>query len=304
MIICVGEILADLIGREDNGTFAYERYAGGAPFNVACGLRKLNADSGFCGSVGRDVAGDFLADFAARQGFGYLCIERSETRNTTLAFVELARDGERRFSFFRKNTADYALPDNRIDEIVRAADIVHLGSLMLSERIGRAFADRLIETTKAAGKRLSFDVNYRDDLFPDTQTAVETFARYIAAADIVKFSAEELDLFAPGGSLETKMQRIAEDKTVFVTLGGKGSAVCAAGAVCFEPSAAVVPIDTTGAGDAFLAGVLSALDEDERDPSKILRRGNVCGALTVQQRGAYPLWDRAAVERIVHSIEE
>ena len=173
MIICVGEILADLIGREDNGTFIYERYAGGAPFNVACGLRKLNAESGFCGSVGRDVAGDFLTDFAGQQGFKYLHIERTEKRNTTLAFVELALDGERRFSFFRKNTADYALPKSRIDEIVQAADIVHVGSLMLSERIGRVFADRIIEKTKAAGKQVSFDVNYRDDLFPDTRTAVE-----------------------------------------------------------------------------------------------------------------------------------
>ena len=64
MIICAGEILADMIGKEEGGIVTYERHAGGAPFNVACGLKKLGAACGFCGSVGSDLIGDFLSRFA------------------------------------------------------------------------------------------------------------------------------------------------------------------------------------------------------------------------------------------------
>ena len=76
MIICVGEILADLIGREHDGIFSYDRFAGGAPFNVACGLKKLGAACGFYGSVGDDLIGDFLISFAERQNFDFLEIRK------------------------------------------------------------------------------------------------------------------------------------------------------------------------------------------------------------------------------------
>ena len=64
MILCIGEILADMIGEEKNGTLTYERKAGGAPFNVACALKKFGADVLFVGKVGDDLIGDFLIKFA------------------------------------------------------------------------------------------------------------------------------------------------------------------------------------------------------------------------------------------------
>ena len=164
MIICAGEILADMIGKEEGGIVTYERHAGGAPFNVACGLKKLGAACGFCGSVGSDLIGDFLSRFAEGQGFDFLALGRAQDRNTTLAFVELGEGGERRFSFFRKHTADYVFPAGAAERIAAAADIAHIGSLPLSEPSGRAFADELIGQMHAAGKRVSFDVNYRDGL--------------------------------------------------------------------------------------------------------------------------------------------
>lgn len=102
MIICVGEILADLIGREHDGIFSYDRFAGGAPFNVACGLKKLGAACGFYGSVGDDLVGDFLISFAERQNFDFLEIRKDNERNTTLAFVELDKGGSAAFPFTEK----------------------------------------------------------------------------------------------------------------------------------------------------------------------------------------------------------
>lgn len=118
MILCIGEILADMIGTVKDGSLWYERKAGGAPFNVACAAKKFGAEVKFAGSVGNDLIGDFLINFADARKLDGVLIERDNNRNTTLAFVELDENGERSFCFYRKNTADYNLPslsENQID---------------------------------------------------------------------------------------------------------------------------------------------------------------------------------------------
>ena len=297
MIICAGEILADLIGREENGRVLYERFAGGAPFNVACGLKQLGARCGFFGRVGDDLIGRYLVGYAESLGFDYLNVRADRARNTTLAFVELGAGGERRFSFFRKNTADHALPPEAAEEIARAADIVHIGSLPLSEEDGRAFADKAVELAHAYGKKVSFDVNYRDDLFENEGQAADIYAKYIALADIVKLSEEEIEMFSCARSAEEMLQELAgENKTVFLTLGAAGSMACRGGKIFSQPSIEITPVDTTGAGDAFMAGVLFALGQGETDMNIVLRTGNVCGALTAARRGAAGALDKNLVE--------
>ncbi len=293
MILSVGEILADMIGTKAGDTLAFARCPGGAPFNVACNLARLGADVGFCGCVGDDLVGDFLSDYAAACGFSTLHLRRDPHRNTTLAFVELTPDGERSFCFYRKNTADYHLDPAELEPLIEKADIVHLGSLMLSEPEGRAVADAVLETAHARGGRVSFDVNFRDDIFRDTAEAVDIYRRYIAAADIVKYSEEELCLLTGAASTEAaiaRLRRTAGRAWVLVTLGRRGS-LCVANGEVYE--AATIPacaVDTTGAGDAFLAGVLSVLDgcptPTAADFTRALRVGNICGALTVTTLGA------------------
>ena len=111
MILSVGEILVDMIGGEKDGVFCYERKAGGAPFNVACAVAKFGAKSGFVGCVGADTVGGFLEKFIKEQNLSCSYVKKDDTVNTTLAFVELDKTGERSFCFYRKNTADYRLPE-------------------------------------------------------------------------------------------------------------------------------------------------------------------------------------------------
>ena len=187
MILCVGEILADMIGTEKDGSFYYERKAGGAPFNVACAAAKFGADTAFIGSVGDDLIGDFLIGFAKNNSKAKTYIQKTPDYNTTLAFVELSGNGERNFCFYRKNTADYRLPEIPAD-VWKGADIVHVGSLMLSEKEGLSYALDLAKKAKEEGKTVSFDVNFRSDIFRDTPSAVREYKKVIALADIVKFS--------------------------------------------------------------------------------------------------------------------
>lgn len=294
MILCVGEILADMIGTTHGNDFYYERKAGGAPFNVACAAKKLGSQTAFVGSVGDDVIGTFLKRFAKAVGFPDLILDVKPDRNTTMAIVDVDASGERSFCFYRKHTADYVLPEIP-DGLISKANIVHVGSLMLSEAEGREYAARLIERAKRAGKKVSFDVNFRTDVFRDRAAAIAIYREIIKKADIVKFSEDELEIFG-----ETYVSSLGS--LVCVSLGGAGSEWRYKGKTVRVPSVKVKPIDTTGAGDAFFAGVLSGIDTlgsydyDETDLTEIFRFANVCGALNTLGRGAIDhLPDRKAV---------
>lgn len=302
MILSVGEILVDMIGCERNGVFAYERKAGGAPFNVACAVKRFGAESAFVGCVGGDIIGDYLVKFAQSRSLDYCLVARNDAVNTTLAFVDIDPSGERSFCFYRKNTADYTLPEIP-DEVILSSSIVHIGSLMLSEKVGAEYAARLADRAHALGKTVSFDVNFRTDIFRDKAAAVKAYSVMLEKADIVKFSEDETAVFT-----EKYIEEKLGGKLVCISLGGAGSEWRFNGRRDRAASISVKPVDTTGAGDAFYAGVLSRLDgtqaKDWTDEflNGVLRFGNVCGALNTLGRGAIdclPTLDQ--IEQKLHS---
>lgn len=298
MILCIGEILADMIGTVKGGSVWYERKAGGAPFNVACAAKKFGASVKFVGSVGDDLIGNFLINFANKQNLDGVLINRDGKRNTTLAFVELDETGERSFCFYRKNTADYNLPYISQSEFEKA-DIVHIGSLMLSEKAGFEYAESVAKRARSLGKTVSFDINFRTDIFKDRQSAVKIYKKILSYADIVKFSEDEVEVFT-----ESYIQNELGDKLVCISLGWNGSEWRYKGKSNRVPSIKVKPVDTTGAGDAFYGGVLSQLDKipaslwTEDTLNSVFSFANVCGALNTLGRGAIDcLPDLDAVNR-------
>ncbi len=304
MILSVGEILVDMIGCERDGAFCYERKAGGAPFNVACAVKKFGGSSAFVGSVGDDTIGDFLKKFAASRKLDGLYISTEKEYNTTLAFVDIDACGERSFCFYRKSTADYRLPEIG-DALFEKANIIHVGSLMISEEIGRNYADELMERAKRKGKTVSFDVNYRTDIFRDTKSAIALYKRYIERADIVKLSEDEFEIFG------REYVNVLKDKLVCITLGSRGSKWKFRGREGRAETISVKPADTTGAGDAFYAGLLKKLDGVDKSDytdeflNGALRYANICGALNTQGLGAIDsLPDAAAVDKYFKETSE
>ena len=285
MLLCIGEILADMIGEEKNGITTYERKAGGAPFNVACALHKFGADVKFVGSVGDDLIGQFLIKYAKDFGMDTTYIHRNIDRNTTLAFVELNEEGDRSFCFYRKGTADYVMP-NVSDELIKMADTVCIGSLMLAYPECVDYALDIIDRAHAFGKTVAFDVNYRTDIYRDKESATKTYKKILALADIVKFSEDEVEIFG-----EDYVNTLS-DKLVLITLGKNGSEWRYKGERNVLSSITVKVVDTTGAGDAFFAGTLSQLDKYVGSPftEQILNDslcfGNIAGALNTTGRGA------------------
>lgn len=291
MVLCIGEILADLIGECKDGIVKYERFVGGAPLNVACGINNLGGSVGFVGSVGDDIIGRYLHDYCTNLGFDYLDIYLDLKHNTTLAFVENDPNGERSFCFFRQNTADYQISEKRLDCIAKA-NIVHVGSLMLREEVGRQLARFIMDYAKKNNVKISFDINFRDDIYNSTEEAKEIYLEFIKKADILKFSEDEVSLFSGKIELESINDIVRPDQIVFVTLGSKGSYCQFNGKNINVESIKIKPVDTTGAGDAFYACVLKFLDEINLSEltldyvKEVLRKANCCGALACSKKGA------------------
>ena len=304
MVLCVGEILVDMIATVDNKNISYQRKAGGAPFNVACAINKFGGHASFVGSVGNDTIGNFLKFFIKEQNLSSYYLHQHGDRNTTLAFVDLDHEGERSFCFYRQNTADYILP-NVPEEMLDESKVVHVGSLMLSHEEGITYAKDLIKKAKDKNKLISFDVNYRTDIFPNTEYAIKVYKEIIELADIVKFSEDEVSIFT-----EEYVYNL-DDKLLCISLGSKGSFYKFQGIEGVVPSIKVHPVDTTGAGDAFYAGILSIISDfgkenwNEKLFKQAFQFGNVCGALNTLGKGAIDnLPSKLEVLKIMSTIKE
>ncbi len=293
MILSIGEILVDTYKTIGTQQSTCMHYVGGAPFNVAVNAKQCGGEVGFIGRVGKDEYGRMLIKECHRAGLDYLYMEVDPHRATTEAIVTVS-NGERDFAFNRTDTADYHIDASKIDLArYNNISIIHLGSLMLSEELGRRTASDIVRLARDAGLIISFDVNLRLDIYSDIDSAIEVYKPYIDSADIVKFSQEELLLFAGESQLMSAIDKVAKpNQLLLVTLGSAGSMCVYKGEIISMPTIAVTPIDTTGAGDAFMGAFLAYIDgkawthDNIRDALDV---ANKRGAMTTQFLGAIKL---------------
>ena len=290
MLISVGEILVDIFDDGNHRT----TLPGGAPFNVACNALLYTKDVTFYGAVGNDDNGKLLINTVKEKGFNHPHIKVLDNRYTSRAIVTL-KDGERYFRFERDEGADYVLDINDIDvSSFKDEDIIHIGSLMLSYKEGRDFFYQLIKLIRANSKaKISFDINYRDDIFSSPDEAKKVFLSALQEADILKFSEEEISLFSKEKDITKALGELLKpNQTAVVTLGSKGSIFYHDGHVVKVDTYPVKPVDTTGAGDAFYSYFLSSLINhpsfinNDEEIVRYLRRANAVGGLTTLKKGA------------------
>ncbi len=301
--ICVGELLIDFTP----GTQAdsYVRHAGGAPANVAVMLQRGGIETGFLGKVGDDDFGRFLVRTLEDNGVRLLCQPYTEEAVTTLAFVTLAPNGERSFTFARKPGADLLLRRKDIPEdAVQQCTLLHAGSVSLTAEPSRVAVRYAMELAHGMGKLVCFDINYREMLW-SREAAKQQVDAVLPMVDLLKFSEEELDFVAEEAQMEAFMQKF--DVPLMVqTLGAKGARYYLRSQSGFRQGFVegfcVHAVDATGAGDAFWGGFLAALlrrgvtsraQLSEDTVRQALEEANCCGALCVQKKGgipALPFW--------------
>ena len=315
-IIALGELLIDFVPTVSGVTLieapAFHKAPGGAPANVAVGLARLGISSGFMGKVGEDAFGHFLAQTLAQAGVDISALCFADEARTALAFVSLKADGERDFMFYRNPSADMLYrPDELDEDYIRSAKIFHFGSISLISDPSRTTTLQAIEVARSAGMWVSYDPNLRLNLWPDASAARQGILEAWPLAQVIKISEDELIFLSGQDDLAAGARDLWHDqlKLLVVTRGSVGCTYFTPdhnGEVSGFP---VQAVDTTGAGDGFVAGLLKGLFEnlghelDQATLIEICRYANAVGALTTTQRGAIPaLPTREEVEDFLNTL--
>jgi len=300
-VVTLGELLIDFVSTESGVSLieapAFQKAAGGAPANVAVGLARLGIPSGFVGKVGDDDFGRFLAQTLARNGVDTSALRFSDEARTMLAFVSLRADGEREFMFYRHPSADMLLCPEEIDHAyIGAAKALHYGSISLIGEPSRSATLTAVQVALERGLLISYDPNLRLALWPSSEAARQGMLEGWQFAQVAKVSREELTFLSGESSLEPAVKRLWHDRLrlLVITKGRDGCHYANRDARGHVPGFGVQTVDTTGAGDGFVAGLLAGLLSNEGawesipDLENVLRFANAVGALTTTRRGAIP----------------
>ncbi|KAJ1423886.1 Ribokinase-like [Sesbania bispinosa] len=304
LVVCFGELLIDFVPTVGGVSLAeapaFKKAPGGAPANVAVGISRLGGSSAFLGKVGADEFGYMLADILKQNNVGTSGMRFDSNARTALAFVTLRADGEREFLFFRNPSADMLLCESELDQnLIKQAKIFHYGSISLISEPCKSAHLAALRIAKDSGCILSYDPNLRLALWPSAEAAQKGIMSIWDQADIIKISEDEI-AFLTGGDDPYDDNVVLNKlfhpnlKLLIVTEGSEG---CRYYTKEFKGKVAgvkVKAVDTTGAGDAFVGGLIYSIAsdlsilQDEKRLQEALYFANVCGAITVTERGAIP----------------
>lgn len=259
--VTLGELLIDFTpAGEQDGRRLFMCNAGGAVANVAAAISGFGVSASFMGMVGRDAFGEYLAGVLRDRGVDVSGLAVSDEYPTTLAFVHLSDGGERDFSFYRKPGADIMYTPEHINrDIVAGAKVFHFGSLSLTDEPARSATFEALALARQSGAVISYDPNYRAPLWKSPRQAREMIEKGMEYADILKISGDEAAfLFGDRACEDTaKMLTDRDIKLGLITLGSEGALYANAQGTGRAKGFKADAIDTTGAGDCFMAGVLS-----------------------------------------------
>ncbi|HBE5754623.1 TPA: aminoimidazole riboside kinase [Escherichia coli] len=286
----LGDAVVDLLPESDGRLLPCP---GGAPANVAVGIARLGGTSGFIGRVGDDPFGALMQRTLLTEGVDITYLKQDEWHRTSTVLVDLNDQGERSFTFMVRPSADLFLETTDLP-CWRHGEWLHLCSIALSAEPSRTSAFTAMTAIRHAGGFVSFDPNIREDLWQDEHLLRLCLRRALQLADVVKLSEEEWRLISGKTQNDRDICALAKEYEIamlLVTKGAEGVVVCYRGQVHHFAGMSVNCVDSTGAGDAFVAGLLTGLSStglstDEREMRRIIDLAQRCGALAVTAKGA------------------
>ena len=293
----LGEVVSDIYRGESESEveLPFAARPGGAPANVAVAAARLGSEAAFIGSVGEDLFGDFILRALEAEGVDTSAVRRCEPlTRTSLAFVEIAADGDRSFTFYRSDpAADELLSAEDVSrEALSGASVVNFGSIPLIREPSRSAIHRAADIAEELDVPLAFDVNFRGHLWKSPEVAREVIDPLLERSQVIKMGDDELlpmlGTEDPQEAAEMLLGRGAA--LVLISLGPDGAVYATPDFSGHVPAFEVDEIlDATGAGDAFLAAALTHLSEsawDEENVREATRRGTVVGAIACTAYGA------------------
>jgi fructokinase len=307
-IVCLGELLIDMfpaeLGRSLVEVSAFRPKPGGAPANVAVAAARLGAQSAFIGKVGDEAFGHHLAGVLRQEGVDIRGMRYDREARTGMAFIAMPDENSYDILFYRNPGADMRLQADELDgELLRGARAFHFGSISLIQEPSRSATLEAVQIARDAGALISFDVNYRPDLWSRAEARDRVMAT-IPEVDLLKVNEIEVELLTGSTDPDTASQELLAlgPALCVVTMGPEGSFFRVTEGGDYIPPFRVKTVDATGCGDAFIAGLIWQLiqDEDWRAQltvprmRQVLRYANAVGALTALTQGVIPALPTAA----------
>lgn len=300
-VICLGECLVDRLFEvgETPGANSSQGidYPGGAPANVASAIAKLGTPTRLVSALGEDDLGNWLIEVLQEQGVACQ-IQRVADVPTRTVLVQRDETGDRQFIGFSAPDPAAFADAHLTSEWVEFVDFTGVKYLVMGT-LGLAYAatasamERARNKAQQAGAKLVIDLNWRPVFWPEVDLASAKIRDFLSAADLLKLAREEaLWLFETDSATEI-CQQLPRARAVLLTDGGNGSTCATKQHSISLPAFDVSSKDTTGAGDAFLAGILHQLCQrgwdvwqDSAEIKAILRYASAVGALTTLKPGA------------------
>ena len=305
-IVCFGEALIDFLALPalPGQPRHFVEFAGGAPANVSAAVARMGGNARFVGMLGVDMFGEFLMSQLRAYGVDTRFTAHTSAARTALAFVSLDEEGERSFSFYRPPAADLLFRAEHFrSECFADAAVLHVCSNSLTEAEIAQTTVAGMQLAREHGALVSMDLNLRPSLWPEGFDAAPRLWEALAQADIIKLCRSEADfLIRRAGHHDAMLQRLWQGhaRWVLITDGSKPVRWYTRNAQGEAPTFRVSAVDTTAAGDAFVAGLLLRLVElgvsdttldaflaDETAIVDALRHAAAGGALAATKHGAF-----------------
>ncbi len=283
-VVCLGEALVDFLpdrrGQRVRDVARWTPCLGGAPANVAVGVRRLGGSSALVGVTGDDEFGAFLKTGLRREGVDVSRLRQTSEGKTGLGFVSLTRSGERSFTFYRTRAAETFLDERDTAPargLIARAKVLHVGTNSLIHPGARAAVRGAVKAAFEAGQLTSTDPNLRLHLWKEPKVLRRLLDQLFAHCAVVKLSDEEIEFATGTKDVEEALDALQRRGVMVgvVTRGAKGAAVRFRGETRFVTAPRVKVVDTTGAGDGFTSGFLYGLTRQYASRAALGEQGDM-----------------------------
>lgn len=292
-ILVYGDAFVDYIAN-DTSNSSFTKYLGGATINVAAGISRIGAPSALITITGDDETSEFCRQEILNEGVNLDYSIYDATKRVSGVYVHLTENCERIFKDYVDETPNLQVtPEQLNEEAFKRASIVNVCSGTMFETTALATTRKAVEMAKEKGAIIAIDANIRPLRWSSEEFCRETISSFFEDADILKLTDEELFFLTETTTIEEGLQKLDSllVPIILITVGAEGAYAVLNGEVTHVPVEKVVPVDTTGAGDAFMAGVLrnvhyNGLPTTTEELVECVAFGNRLGAMAATKAGA------------------
>ncbi|WP_102261082.1 carbohydrate kinase family protein [Mesobacillus jeotgali] len=288
-ITSLGEVIVDFIATDSSNT-AFQRLLGGATVNVAVGVSRHGIPSYYLCKLGRDETSTFVEGELKKEKIDLSFSSYHSDKRICSVYIHLNQHGERYFHAYVNETPDEWITSEELDKKpFMNSKIFYFGSGTLFHPIARKTTEQALQYAKEEKLLKAFDTNIRLKRWESENQCRETILSFVKQADIVKMTEDELHFLTENKGLEhlTKM----EIPFLFITKGKDGAYAIHDNTMVHVPGIPVKAVDTTGAGDAFMAALLSCfhdrgIPKNEAELMDYTEFANKAGARSATKLGA------------------